>query len=449
MIDEAVKYLKKKPVDGYEICVSQFSLFDVESRDGRVDHFEASHSWGMALRILSRQRIGFSYITSSNPTWLQPTLENAISSAEAMAPDPCFDFAPAPNSPFPAVSILDESLESVSEETKIEKAKRLEEAARGVDPVRIKKVKKASYREVHSRKTLINSNGLEFSYGATFVSVSVTVVAQESRESEVGWDFDYSHFFRDLHVEQVGESAGRKALEKLGGKRIPSGVYPILLHNRVASEFLSPLAHSFLSEMVHKGKSPLRGRIGERFLSPAISIVDDGLLPKGVSTSPIDGEGMPSRRTSLVVQGELTAYLYDRYWSNRENLSLSRGRAASTGNSRRPTIASPPAQGISNFFIEPGELPFSELITSLDHGVMIEEVMGLHTVDPISGDFSLGCSGYWVERGEKVHPVKSIAVAGNLFELFRNVVAVGKDLRFMGGVGSPSLLVKEMRISGQ
>jgi PmbA protein len=121
---------------------------------------------------------------------------------------------------------------------------------------------------------------------------------------------------------------------------------------------------------------------------------------------------------------------------------------ASTGNSQRHGIKSPPGIGISNFFIESGDLSFHKLVETLSRGVVVEEVMGLHTVDPISGDFSLGCSGSWIERGEKVHSVKSVAIAGNLFELFRKVIGVGEDLRFFGGVGAPSLLVKDLLISG-
>jgi len=157
---------------------------------------------------------------------------------------------------------------------------------------------------------------------------------------------------------------------------------------------------------------------------------------------------MPSQRTSLVTQGEVRGYLYDRYWANRENLSSPGHRVASTGNSRRHGIKAPPGIGISNFFIEPGDLSFPKLVENLSQGVVVEEVMGLHTVDPISGDFSLGCSGAWIERGQKVHPVKSIAIAGNLFELFRKIIGVGDDLRFFGGVGAPSLFVKELLISG-
>ena len=457
VIDQALRILRKKSIDGYEIYFSQSSHFDIESKDGKIESLETSRYLGMAFRILNHQRMGFSYTTFSDPSRsseqnfsgeLDRMIEKAIRSAETTSADPCFDFAPVLKEAPPRLPIFDGTLEKIPEKMKIEKAKCLEESARSVDSERIKKVRKASYQEGLTRTTLINSNGLQFSYDHTLASASVTAVAEESGESEVGWDFDVSHFFNDLDVEKVGQSAGRKALERLGGKRIPTGVYSVLIRNHVASEFLSLLAHSFLADQVQKGKSSLKGKQGERFFSPLFTIVDDGLYTKGISTAPIDGEGMPSQRTSLVVQGELTGYLYDRYWANRGNQSSPGSRAGSTGNSRRHGIKSPPGVGISNFFIEPGDLDFSKLMGNLSTGVVVEEVMGLHTVDPISGDFSLGCSGDWIDRGEKIHPVKSIAIAGNLFELFRKVIGVGEDLRFLGGVGSPSLLVKELLISG-
>ena len=457
IIDQAQKILSAKPIDGYEIYFNQSSHFDIESRDGKIETLQTSRYLGMAFRILNHQRMGFSYTTFSNSSpfarqnfsgELDRMIEDSIGSAEATSADSCFDFAPVLKTAPPQLPIFDETLERISEKTKIEKAKYLEDSAKSVDSKRIKKVRKASYQEVLSKTTLINSNGLQFSYDHTLASVSLTAVAEESGESEVGWDFDVSHFFNDLDTKKVGQSAGRKALERLGGKRIPTGVYPVLIRNDVASEFLSLLAHSFLADQVQKGKSPLKGKQGERFFSPLLTIVDDGLYPKGISTTPIDGEGVPSQRTSLVTQGELTGYLYDRYWANRENLSSSGSRVGSTGNSRRHGIKSPPGVGISNFFIEPGDLDLPKLMKNLSQGMVVEEVMGLHTVDPISGDFSLGCAGDWIDRGEKVHPVKSIAIAGNLFELFRKVIAVGEDLRFLGGIGSPSLLVKELLISG-
>ena len=456
IIDQALGILRKRSLDGYEIYLDQSSHFEVEAKEGRVDTFEASHSWGMALRVLNHHRMGFSYTTSpdlfssnpkDSPGRLERMIDDAVASAGATSFDLCFDFASVlkdlPHSP----PIFDDTLEEIPEKVKIEKAKQLEEAVRSVDPGRIKKVRKASYQEVLSRKTLVNSHGLHFSYTATLASASVTAVAEAAGESEVGWDFDVSHFFNLLDVEKIGKSAAKKALERLGGKRVSSGVYPVLLHHHVASEFLSLLAHSFLADQVQKGKSFLKGKKGERCFSTLLNIVDDGTHPKGVSTSPIDGEGMPSQRTPLVVQGELSGYLYDRYWANREN-SSSGSWVQSTGNSRRSGIKIPPSIGISNFFIEPGPFPLSNLMENLHQGLVVEEVMGLHTVDPISGNFSLGCSGDWIERGEKVFPVKSIAIAGNLFQFFKRVMGVGEDLRFFGGVGSPSLLVEKVEVSG-
>jgi PmbA protein len=457
IVDEARKIINGKSIDGYEIYFNQSSHFDVESKDGKIETLQTSQYSGMAFRILNHRRMGFSYTTFSNPFppaqknfsgKLNRVIEDAIGSAQATSSDPSFDFAPALKVPPPGLRIFDETLERISEKAKIERAKSLEESARSIDPQRIKKVRKASYGEVFSKTTLINSRGLQFSYDHTLTSVSVTAVAEGSGESEMGWDFDVGHFFKDLDVEKVGGLAGKKALERLGGKRIPTGVYPVLLRNQVASEFLSLLSRSFLADQVQKGKSPLRGKRGEEFFPSLLSIMDDGLHPKGISSAPIDGEGMPSQRTPLVTQGELTNYLYDRYWANRENRSSPVLGVESTGNSRRHGIKSPPGVGISNFFIEPGDLVLPKLMENLFQGVVVEEVMGLHTVDPISGDFSLGCSGDWIEKGKKVHPVKSIAIAGNLFELFKKVIGVGEDLRFFGGVGSPSLLVKELLISG-
>jgi PmbA protein len=456
VIDQAVSILRRKPIDGYEIFLDQSSHFDVESKEGGVDTFEVSHSWGMAFRILNRQRTGFSYTTFPGVSRVQPQnafarleqiIDDAIASAGDTAPDPCYDFAPPLKEAPPSLPIFDETLEGTSERVKIEKAKELEREARSVDSERIKKVRKASYQEAIAHRTLINSNGLQFSYLSSFCSISVTAVAEEAEEAEVGWDFDASHFQSDLDVKKVGKEAGRKALESLGGRKIPSGVYPVLINQSVASELLSLLAHSFKSDQIQKGKSPLKGKKGEKCFSPWITIEDNGLHPKGIFTAPIDGEGMRSQRTPLVVQGQLSGYLYDRYWANRERASTG-STAGSTGNSRRSGFKSPPGIGTSNFLIEPGTAAFSALLSDLHQGVLLEEVMGLHTVDPISGDFSLGCSGKWVDKGKLVHPVKSVAISGNLFQLFQDVVGTGEDFRFIGGIGSPSLLVRQLKISG-
>jgi PmbA protein len=455
IINQTADLLRKKSLDGYEVFLEESSHFEVESKEGKVDTLQASRSWGMALRVLNRGRTGFSYTTSptgsasgSHKEELERAVGDAVASAEVISPDPCFDFPPALKEPPPALAIFDKSLSEVSEKRKIENARLLEEAACSVDAGRIKKVRKASYQESASRATLLNSNGLRFSFDVTFASVSVMAIAEDLGESEVGWEFDFDHFIDRIDVKKVGREAGKKALERLGGKRIDSGVYPVLLENHIASEFLSLLAHSFLSEQVQKGKSILKGKVGERLFSPLLSIVDDGLNTEGAAASPVDGEGTPRQRTPVVVNGQIQGYLYDRFWANRENLRSGAPVAGSTGNSQRYSLKAPPGLGTSNFFIERGKVAFPSLIKGLQQGVLIQEVMGLHTVDPISGDFSLGCAGQWIEKGERMHPVKSIAIAGNLYQFFKKIVQVGDDLRFFGKIGSPSLLIDGVEISG-
>lgn len=450
IIDQALSILKRKSLEGYEIFLEESSHFEVESKEGKIETLHASSSWGLSIRILRNRRMGFSYTTSSllTSSELERRIDDAIVSAEVTSPDPSYDFAPPLTKPLLELPIFDEDLEKVSEKEKIARAKELEETTRAVDSGRIRKVRKASYQEGSSRITILNSNGLNVSSRMTLVSLSVMAVAEDEGESEMGWDFDFSHFFNQLDAKKVGERAGRMALSRIGGKRVPSGTFHIILDRHVASEFLSLLAHSFLAEQVQKGKSPLKGRKGQGFFSPELSIIDDGLLSNGMATFPFDGEGMPSQRTVLVNKGVIEGYLYDRFWANREMISSKEIQIESTGNSMRTSIRFPPVLGTRNFFIHPKETPFSSLLYELNKGLLVEEVMGVHTVDPISGDFSLGCSGKWIERGESLHPVKGIAIAGNLFELFRNIRMIGDDLRFYGRVGSPSLLIESVQISG-
>ncbi len=455
VIDQTLDLLRGKNLDGYEVFIAESSHFEVEAKEGKVDTFQVSQPWGMSLRILSQGRIGFSYATSPSGYFqmeqkhvLERLVEDAIASAGVISSDPCFDFPPPPKELPPELAIFDQTLSEVPEKNKIETARLLEEAARSVDLNKITKVRKAAYQEGMSRVTLINSNGLHHSYETTLVTISVMAIAEAEGESEVGWDFDFSHFMNKIDVTQTGRGAGRRALDRLGGRRISSGVYPILLENHVTSEFLSLLSHAFSAEQVQKEKSNLRGKLGIQFFSPCLSILDDGLLPDGAGSSPLDGEGTLSQRTPLVIHGEVRGFLYDRFWANRQNFTLSTQQTQSTGNSIKHSIKSPPSLGISNFYIQPGTSDFSSLLRTLHQGVLIEEVMGLHTVDPISGDFSLGCSGQWIDKGERCHPVKSIAIAGNLYQLFKQVTDVGNDLRFFGRIGAPSLLIDRLEISG-
>jgi PmbA protein len=207
-------------------------------------------------------------------------------------------------------------------------------------------------------------------------------------------------------------------------------------------EFLSIFASSLSAENVQKGKSMLEGRINEQVAATGITITDDGTLPEGIASAPADGEGIPMQRTVLIESGILKGFLYDLYTAKKDNTS-------STGNGFRSGFKGTPHVGISNFYIEKGEFSQEKIISEVDEGFLIKEAMGIHTANPISGDFSLGVSGLWIKGGKVSFPVRGVVLSGNILDLFKSIEKIGADLRFFGGMGAPTLLVKEMNISGK
>ena len=439
--DECVQHIKKRRVDGYEICLSQSFSTRIEVRDGELESYKRAQSMGLGLRIIKDQRLGFSYCSSFDGPEIARMIEAAIDGAANLSSDPFYGF-PAPSmdlSPIP--EIYDGRIRRISAQERIEKAMALEAMALAFDPKRVKRVGKATYEDAERMVFLVNSEGVEADFTSSIFMGSVMAVAEEGSESEMGWDFDFHHSFEGLDVAQIGREAARKAGEKLGGRPLKTAFYPALIRNEVACEFLSVLAPSFAVENVRKGKSLFSDGLGSRAFSSKVHIYDDGLHPQGMATSPFDGEGVESQKTAVVISGRITGFLYDFYWASREG-----GR--STGNCTREGIKVPPSLSISNLYIERGERPFSDLLGDLHRGIVIEEVMGIHTANPISGDFSLGAAGLWVERGSSVHPVKGIAISGNILDLFKNIEEVGVDFRFTGKLGSPSLRTSKLAISG-
>jgi PmbA protein len=370
---------------------------------------------------------------------LERMIDNALVGATAQTPDDCYGFA-SPQ-PFPELAgLFDPALAAVHDSAKVARALDLERLTLAMDP-RLKRVRKATYNDSTFFVQIRTSAGVNGGYCGTSVSSSISVLAEEGTDSQMGWDFGFSHFFAGVDVELVAQTAARKALGLLGAKKIPTMRCPVVLDHHVATEVLEVLAAAFLAENVQKGKSLLAGKVGTTITAPLIRIIDDGLLAGGMATSPFDGEGVPHRRTVLVENGQLNGYLYDTFWGRKCG-------QASTGNAVRGGVKGLPSLGVSNFFIENGATPAASLSSGISRGLLLTDVMGMHTANPISGDFSVGASGFLIEDGVVTQPVKEIVVSGNILDLFRAVEGVGDDLRFFGAVGAPSLRIAALDISG-
>lgn len=432
--------VNKRGISEFEIYVSSGSSLSIESKAGKVDSFEHSRQTGASLRVLSNGRQGFSYCTDFNPPHVARMVEEASAGADLATPDE-FRQLPERGGAVSSVSVYDSKMKDIREEDKIERARALEGTALSLDR-RVKKVRKAGYSETEYEVCILNSKGVDVSHKGTYCSASISALAEEGTESEMGADFDFSRVYEGLDVEQVGRRAAENAVRLLGGRRIKTVKCPIVLENSVAADFLSILASSFLADSVQKGKSLFAGKIGLSVGSEILNIFDDGLYPGGLGTAPVDGEGIPRQRTPLVQGGILKGYLYDTY-------TASKDKVKSTGNAVRGGIKAPPGTGLTNLYIEKGTPGLDELLYKAGRGLLVTEVMGMHTANPVSGDFSVGAAGLWIEEGKKAYPVKGVAIAGNMMDILKKVTAIGSDLRFFGKVGAPSLLISELTVSGE
>ncbi len=440
IVDRVESLLKGRAADGYEIYASASKNLTIEVREQKVDTFKCSAPVGVSVRVLKSRGMGFSYSTSMDGPDLERMIDNALQSADIQTPDE-FNGLPSPR-PYPVIpGLFDEGLTLVGEKEKIEQALLLERLALAADP-RVKRVRKAAYGESIFTLLIRNSLGIEGNYSDTSVTGSVTAIAEDGGDSQMGWDFGFSNNFSGIDVEAIAQTAARKAAALLGARKGPTMRCPAVLDNHVAGEILEVLSQAFLAENVQKGKSLLAGKVGEELFSRILRIRDDGTLPGGMATAPFDGEGVAQQNTVLVEEGRLLGFLFDTYCARREGTE-------STGNATRGSIKNPPRMGVTNFFIENGAVPREALMKGIDRGMLITEVMGMHTANAISGDFSVGAAGFLIEGGAVTVPVKGIAISGNILDIFRGVDMVGNDLRFYGAVGSPSLKIAALDIGGK
>ncbi|MCK4739820.1 MAG: TldD/PmbA family protein [Deltaproteobacteria bacterium] len=444
--DKAVEILRgllKGRSDSYELYFSLSNGVSVEAKDGLVDGLKVRSSAGVGLRTLKDAKQGFSFSSVFDEAALKDMVDSALLAGTAATPDALLSFASALNISKDKTQLktFDEAIDSLSDVERIDIALSVESSAKNFDK-RIKTVRKASFGSSEALRRTINSEGLDFTDNSTYFSSSVMVVAEDGGASETGWEAGMGHLRGDINAEEIGKAAAKEAVSMLGAKPIKTTKGPVVFKNTVVMELVGSLSTSLLGDNVIKGKSMLGGSVGSLVASEFINLIDDGTMTGGWASALADTEGVPMQRTPLITNGVLNGFLYDRYWAKR-------AKTKSTGNNVRGGFKGLGGLGTSNLYIEAGELSLDELFKELSDGLYLTELMGVHTMDPVSGDFSLGASGFVVKDGLLAEPFRGMAVSGNLIDLFKDVVRVGSDLRFLGSVGAPSLLVSELMASGE
>lgn len=433
------RLMKLKP-DGAEVYFRTSESFNVEVKGQKVEALDASRSHGVGVRFLLGQRMGFGFTSDLTEESIENLIKTLFLNTKNIQEDRYSTLPERPSDGYQSPSVYDENLERLSTEDRIRKASILEKAALDYDS-RIKKVRKASFSLSLYDTLILSSKGIEVSYKGTASSVSIMAVAEDKGDSQMGWDFAVSPFLYKLDVEGVGRTAAKKAVDMLGARRISSIRIPVILDSSVTADFLGIIVPALSAEAVQKGRSLFAGKVGKEIATSLFSVIDDGLLPEGIATAPSDDEGVPMQRKVLIDKGELKGFLHNSYTAKKDGVQ-------STGNCVRGGFRGIPGVGVTNLYIEKGNVSKESLIKEIKKGLYITETMGVHTANSISGDFSIGVSGLWVEGGEYAYPVREAVISGNIIDLMKRIDGIADDIRFYGRIGSPSVMISDVDISG-
>ena len=421
--------------------------FSVNVRLGEVETLKESGSRGLGLRVFLGRRSGSASTSDLTVEGIRQLVEGALALARVTEEDP---FAGLPETgEFGAVQdnlhLYFDDVYSLGGAERIEWARRTEAAALAVDP-RITNSDGGSFDAATGRKALANSRGFVGSYRTSYAGVAAAPLAKDA-DGRMQRDGLWSSARRLSDVdspESVGQEAARRTVRRLGARRVATQSVPIIFAPETARTLIGSVFEAASGDAIWRGASFLAGKLGEAIAAPGLTIVDDNtmLLPTGVGgfgTSPFDDEGLPSQRTMVVENGVLRNYLLNTYTARKLGMR-------STHNAARG-LAGAPGVGCGNLFLVPGEISAEKIIGAVTAGLYVTSLMGFGT-NMVTGDYSRGATGLWIENGQLTHAVEEITIAGNLAEMLRNVTAIGNDLVFRGSVASPTLRIDGMTIAG-
>jgi len=329
--------------------------------------------------------------------------------------------------------------DALTPEQRIERALALEAEARKASP-KVVAVREASWADGAGASLLLTQKGVRAFDLSSSCSASIELAVEEDGDRQAAWHWDVGRHPEALDLAAIGQEAARKGERKLKPSQLPSGRYGVVLHPEVSLDLLGIVAGMLSAEAVLKGRSLFAGKLGQTIASPLITLVDDGRLPGGLGSEPWDGEGLPTRRNVLVQDGVLATYLHT--LKTAAEMGVEPTASAGRGTGSNPGIT------LFNLFPRAGDRSRQELLRLAGDGVLITEIMGLHTVDPVSGDLSVGASGVRIRDGALAESVDRMTFAGNLKDFLTRIAALGDDLRWYGSSAGLSMLLEDISLGG-
>ena len=441
LMQDLLKDAGKRGASAAEVLVVEDDSFSVRVRMRSVDTLQSAREKRLGLRLCFGQRSATTATSDLSRESLQRLLEDTAAMAQATAEDP-FSGLPEPEAFAPSapdLGLWDPEPANLPIPERIGLAESAEAAALDSDP-RIANSEGADYGHGDGRILFANSHGFTAEYRSSSVSLSVSPVARDNGGMQRdGW-YSVARLLKRLESpEAIGRTAARRTLRRLGARKVVTQQVPVVFDPDMAASLLRNLCSAVTGSAIYRGASFLVGRLGQRVAVPDLSVVDDGRLEGGLGSKPFDGEGLPTRRTVVIQDGVLASYLLDTYSARKLGLH-------STGNASR-SLGQRPTAGPTNFFIPPGTHTPETIIRSVEQGLYVTELIGFG-VNLVTGDYSRGAAGFWIERGELAYPVEEITIAGNLKEMLLGIEMIGSDLEWRGSIAAPTLKIARMTVAG-
>jgi len=436
-LEHLVKAARAVGADAADAISFKNVSLGVSYRLGKLEDIERSEATDLGLRVFVGQRVAFVSSTDISRRALAELPERAVAMAKAAPEDRFAGLAPVEllAKDFPALDT--EDAEEPAAETLVERARAAEDAARAVPGITNSEGGGAGFGRSHV--TLVTSHGFAGGYGGTSHSVSVSVIAGEGTAMERDDDYATARHIADLEgAEAVGRRAGERAVRRLKPRKAKTKSITIVYEPRVAGGLLGHFVGAISGSAIARGVSFLKDRMGEPVFAPGVRVIDDPHRRRGLRSKPFDGEGVANARSVLIEKGVLKSWILD--CASARQLGLT-----TTGHGARGT-GGPPSPAPANLYMEPGTEPPDALIAKIGEGFLVTELIGMG-VNPVTGDYSRGAAGFWIEKGAIAYPVSEVTIAGNLKDMFRNLTPAS-DLAFRRGIDAPTVIIEGMTIAG-
>lgn len=437
LLEDLIAKARRAGADAADAVLFDSASVSLSQRLGKAEKLERSESGDLGLRVFVGKRQAIVSSTDRSAKALDELVERAVAMARVVPEDPFTGLADPEQlaRTFPDLDVLDP--EEPATELLIERARIAEESALAVEGVTNSEGGDAGW----SRSTIAiaASNGFAGSYGVSRQSLSVSVLAGTGTGMERDYDYDSKVYGSDLRsAAEIGREAGERAVRRLNPRRVKSCKVPVVFDPRVSRGLLGHLTGAISGPSIARGTSFLKDRMGQRIFAEGVTIVDDPHVKRGLRSRPFDAEGVATTRRNLIEDGRLTTWLLDLRSARQLGLST-------TGHAARGT-SGPPGPAPANVYMVAGKRSRDELLAEIEDGFYVTELMGMG-VNGVTGDYSRGAGGFWIEKGRIAYPVTELTIAGNLKDMFLNMEPAS-DLELRFGMDAPTVRIDGMTIAG-